>query len=93
MKKFLFPILSIVFFLFIASFLWMAYGYYVAIHSDDPIVPYVMVDSGSLTIGRGDIAIDMVAGEKYTVQEDDILMSKSGSLSVLHWPDHSTTRL
>lgn len=93
MQKFIFPILTSVLVLLFGSFLYMAYGYYEAIHSDDPIVPYVMVNTGNLTIGRGDIAIDMKTGEKYNVNEDDILMSKSDSIATIYWPDHSTTRV
>ena len=82
-----------VFLVVVSLFGWSTYQYYRAIHSDDPIIPYLSVASGSVTIGRGDIAIDMVSGDRYNLAEKDIIMTKSGAFAVVHWPDQSTTRL
>lgn len=93
MQKILFPIFFLILFLFVSAFAWTTYGYYQAIHSDDPITPYLSVTSGSVTIARADIAIDMAAGEVFNIQENDIIITKADALAVLHWPDHSTTRI
>ena len=48
-------LLSIVFSILPAFFLFFsfsAYQYYVALHSDDPIVPYVLIDTGMATVVR-----------------------------------------
>ena len=93
MKK-IFSIILIVFvFLFVVFFGHATYQYYVALHSDDPITPYVTVESGALTLVRGTVAIDMVQSERYNLAEGDrVLVGKNG-FSVISWPDHSTTRL
>jgi FecR protein len=35
----------------------------------------------------------MTTPESYEIQEGDIIITKADSLSVINWPDHSTTRL
>lgn len=65
MQKLFFRILFAIFFVFFLIFSHSAYQYYVAIHSDDPIVPYLLVEVGTSTIVRGDIAIDMTQGDRY----------------------------
>jgi FecR protein len=69
------------------------YRYYQAIHSDDPIDPYLSVEEGTATITRGDIAIDMTQPETYDLREQDIIITHAHSQAVVAWPDHSTTRL
>lgn len=93
MWKIIFPVVLFFLFLLVGFFGWSTYAYYEAIHSDDPIDPYVSVDSGAVTITRGDIAIDMVEWERYTLREKDIIITKKTTLAVVHWPDHSTTRI
>lgn len=44
MQKLLLQILLAVFTAFVIFFTYSAYQYYVALHSDDPIVPYVFVE-------------------------------------------------
>lgn len=36
--------------LFVAAFFYSTYRYYRVIHSDDPVIPIVLVESGSLTL-------------------------------------------
>jgi hypothetical protein len=69
------------------------YQYYKALHADDPITPYVMVQSGALSIIRWDLAIDLWPSEQYDVIEEDILITKARTLASVYWPDGSTTRL
>ena len=78
---------------FISFFGATTYRYYQAIHSDDPITPYLSVESGKATIARGDTAIDLIAPESYDIREGDIIITSSASLSSVFWPDHSVTRL
>jgi hypothetical protein len=76
MKK---NILSVLFFIVlgvcISVFGYSTYQYYRAIHADDPIDPYLLVDTGSATIIRRELAIDMGVGERYNLQEKDILIT------------------
>jgi len=62
MKK---NILSVLFFIVlgvcISVFGYSTYQYYRAIHADDPIDPYLLVDMG--------------VGERYNLQEKDILIT------------------
>ncbi len=92
-KNILSSLLASVLFASVSLFGWSTYQYYEAIHSDDPITPYISVASGSVTIGRGDIAIDMTSGDRYNLSEKDIIMTKVNTFALVHWPDHSTTRL
>lgn len=70
MKKNIFLIILAVFaVIFIIAFGMTTYRYYVAIHSDDPIDPYVSVEKGETTITRGEIAIDMTTPESYNIRE------------------------
>ncbi|NRH21381.1 hypothetical protein HOO68_05030 [Candidatus Gracilibacteria bacterium] len=78
---------------FVVIFGMTTYRYYQAIHADDPITPYLSVETGKATISRGDIAIDLIAPESYDLQEEDIIITSAESLSSVSWPDHSVTRL
>lgn len=92
-KNILFIIFAVLATIFIVAFAMTTYRYYQAIHSDDPIDPYLQVEQWKATITRGDIAIDMITPETYIVEEWDIIITREDSLAVIAWPDHSTTRL
>lgn len=89
----LFVILAIIASVFVIAFGMTTYRYYQAIHSDDPINPYLAVEKWNATITRGDVAIDMTTPETYNINEWDIIMIHEDSQALLAWPDHSTTRL
>ena len=94
MKKNIFLLILAIFaVIFVIAFGMTTYRYYVAIHSDDPIDPYISVEKWETTITRGEIAIDMSMPESYNIREWDIIITRSDSLAVIFWPDHSTTRL
>lgn len=97
MKMHFFKIFWLIFAVFVAVFVismgYSAYGYYKAIHADDPIDPYLLVDVGSARIVRGNVTIQLDASEKYYIQEKDTIMVHSESESTIFWPDHSTTQL
>lgn len=78
---------------FVIAFGHTTYRYYQALHSDDPIDPYLAVETGSATIVRGKDAIDMVQPETYDLKENDVILTRDDSQAVVYWPDHSTTRL
>ena len=92
-KNILFFLVAPIVMIFLILFGMTTYHYYQAIHSDDPIDPYLAVEMGSATIVRGDIAIDMEVSDTYILRESDIIITRAASQAVLHWPDHSTTRL
>jgi hypothetical protein len=52
MPKLLLRILFSVLFALFVFFLFSAYQYYRALHSDDPVVPSVLVELGTVTIVR-----------------------------------------
>lgn len=93
MQKLLLRILFAIFLAFFLFFSFSAYQYYSALHSDDPIVPYLFVESGTATIVRGEIAIDMVKNDRYDLIEKDIIITGKQSLAIVTWPDKSQTRL
>ena len=93
MQKLLIQILLAVFTAFVIFFGYSAYQYYVALHSDDPIVPYVFVEKGAATVVRGELAIDMTAGEQYDLSAEDTIITKKDTLAIVTWPDRSQTRL
>lgn len=93
MKTLLLRILFAVFIAFFLFFLFSAYQYYKALHSDDPVIPSVFVEKGVATIVRGELAIDMNAGESYSLSESDTIITKDNTLAVVTWPDRSQTRL
>ena len=70
-----------------------AYKYYRAIHADDPIDPYLLVDSGAARIVRGDVTISLSEHEKYSLKEKDTIITQEKSEATLFWPDRSTTQL
>ncbi|MBC7498513.1 FecR domain-containing protein [Candidatus Gracilibacteria bacterium] len=92
-KNILFSIVVVIASILIIAFAMTTYRYYQAIHSDDPISPYLAVEQGKATITRGKIAIDMMTPESYEVAEGDIIITRADSLAVVNWPDHSMTRL
>ncbi len=69
LKNILITIGAIIVTIFIVAFGMTTYRYYQAIHSDDPIDPYLLVEEGQATITRGDIAIDMITPESYDIRE------------------------
>lgn len=93
MKKILSWILVILLSGFTVAFGASTYRYYQALHADDPIDPYLLVEEGTATITRGTLAIDMTKNETYDLSEGDVIITRESSLAVIHWPDHSTTRL
>lgn len=93
MQKLFFRILFAIISAFFLFFSYSAYQYYVALHSDDPIVPYLLVEAGTATIVRGEIAIDMVMSDRYDLSEQDTIITGKDSLAVVTWPDRSQTRL
>ncbi len=89
----LFTIFTIIVSIFVIAFGMTTYRYYQAIHSDDPINPYLAVEKWNATIARGEVAIDMNTPETYGVREWDIIIIHEDSQALIAWPDHSTTRL
>lgn len=69
------------------------YQYYSALHIDDPIDPYVFVHTGDVTVTRGNFAVDMIAGDRYSLIEGDVVITRNASDATIFWPDHSTTEL
>jgi len=59
MKKFLLSLFMILVAVVVSFFGYAAYQYYLAIHADDPIDPYISVLSGYATVTRGQLAVDM----------------------------------
>jgi hypothetical protein len=51
-KNILFTLFAILATIFIVAFAMTTYRYYQAIHSDDPIDPYLVVEQGQSTISR-----------------------------------------
>ena len=92
-KNILLSVLFIFASIFFIAFAMTTYRYYQAIHSDDPISPYLLIEKWTATITRGNILIDMITLDFYEVQEWDIIITRADSLSVINWPDRSTTRL
>jgi hypothetical protein len=92
-KNILFSLFAILASVFVIAFGMTTYRYYSAIHSDDPISPYLAVEKWTATITRWELAIDMMTPESYDVREWDIIITRADSLAVINWPDHSTTRL
>ena len=77
----------------VSLFSWNAYGYYQAIHADDPIDPTLYIQSGNGKIIRGDLAIHLITDESYVLQNADILETGEKSIAIVNWPDRSITRL
>lgn len=92
-KNLFFPIFFAIAIVFIIFFGMTTYRYYQAIHSDDPITPYLSVELGNATITRGNTAIDLDTPESYDIKEGDIIITRAASLATIAWPDHSVTRL
>lgn len=79
--------------IFVVSIGYSAYKYYLAIHADDPIDPYVLVEEGSARIVRGNVTISLEKDERYNIIEKDTIIVSEDSASTVFWPDHSTTQL
>ncbi len=77
----------------VSLFSWNAYGYYQAIHADDPIDPTLYIQSWSGKIIRGDLAIHLATDESYVLQNADTLETGEESIAIVNWPDGSITRL
>jgi hypothetical protein len=69
MKKFFLILSMLAVAAFVVAFGYSAYGYYHALHSDDPIDPYVSVVSGDATVTRGTFSVDFVESDRYTLVE------------------------
>lgn len=93
MKKFFLAISVILVTIFLTAMGVSAYKYYRAIHADDPIDPYLLVDSGAARIVRGDVTISLSEHEKYSLKEKDTIITEEKSEATLFWPDRSTTQL
>lgn len=93
MQKLLIRIVLAILLAFFLFFSYSAYHYYVALHSDDPIIPYVLVEEGKATVVRGELAIDMVGGDRYDLSEKDIIITAKDTFAIVTWPDKSQTRL
>lgn len=93
MKKFFLAISVSLVTIFITAMGVSAYKYYRAIHADDPIDPYLLVDSGAARIVRGDVTISLSEHEKYSLKEKDTIITQEKSEATLFWPDRSTTQL
>lgn len=74
-------------------FWWSAYGYYSAIHADDPIDPTLYVDLWKGKIVRGDTTIMLDTRESYEIITNDIIETDKESRATITWPDRSVTRL
>jgi FecR protein len=92
-KNIRFSIVVVIASIFVIAFGMTTYRYYQAIHSDDPISPYLAVERWTATITRDKTVIDMTTPESYEVAEWDIIITRADSLAVINWPDHSMTRL
>ncbi|PID83739.1 hypothetical protein CSB09_04705, partial [Candidatus Gracilibacteria bacterium] len=92
-KNILLYIILIFLSVFVIAFGFTAYKYYIAIHADDPIQPYVAAHDGQITVVRGDIAIDMQHQENYSLEEGDVVLTQQDSQATVFWPDRSTTQL
>lgn len=93
MKKLFLIIFAVLTLGFVTAFGISAFQYYEAIHADDPINPYLLVESGSARIVRGDITIALSEAEQYGLLEKDTIITNADSASVVFWPDRSTTQL
>ena len=93
MKKFFLAVSVILVTIFLTAMGVSAYKYYRAIHADDPIDPYLLVDSGAARIVRGDVTISLSEHEKYSLKEKDTIITEEKSEATLFWPDRSTTQL
>lgn len=86
-------LIMVVLCIFVVAFGASAYEYYRALHIDDPIDPYVQVTVGDVTVTRGNFAVDMVTGDRYSLLEGDVVMTRNASDATIFWPDRSTTEL
>lgn len=93
MKKLFLIIFAAITLLFVTAFGVSTFQYYEAIHADDPIDPYLLVEAGSARIVRGDITISLSEKEQYNLLEKDTIITEPNSASVVFWPDRSTTQL
>lgn len=53
----------------------------------------IHAEEGLATVIRGDLAIDLNAGETYILKNGDAIETKSASKATVTWPDRSITRL
>jgi cytoskeletal protein RodZ len=89
-----FAILSLITILILTGiFSWTAYGYYQAVHADDPITPMLSIEEGQGKIIRGDLAIELDTHETYEIERKDIIETAPSSKATIIWPDRSITRL
>jgi FecR protein len=94
MKKIILTTIALFLLGVMCMFSYSAYQYYRAIHSDDPIDPYLQVLIWSATIVRDrETSISLIAPETYTLEETDVIITRASSDAVIHWPDRSETRL
>ncbi len=91
--RFFFLLLWICSIIFTIFFGWNAYGYYKAIHADDPIEPFLAIEVGNGKIIRDNEAILLTGKESYILKKDDIIETSHSTFWVITWPDKSITRL
>jgi hypothetical protein len=72
---------------------WSSYGYYVALHSDDPVTPTLSVEEWSASVIRGETAYDMGKWEKFDLVAGDAIETRASSRAAVTWPDRSITRI
>ena len=73
---------------------WISsYDYYKAIHTDDPIQPTFVVNTGNATIIRWETAFDLTEKEELPLETGDAIETRTKSQGMITWPDHSITRL
>ncbi len=73
---------------------WISsYDYYKAIHTDDPIQPTFVVNTGNATIIRWETAFDLTEKEELPLETGDAIETRTKSQGMITWPDHSVTRL
>lgn len=93
MKKIIIIISSLIFAILIGLFTYSAYEYYKALHSDDPIDPYLQVELGQATVVRWAISFDIEKEWKFNLIENDSIVTYTGSEATIFWPDRSITQI
>lgn len=93
MKKFLIILCSIIFTIIVGLFLYSAYLYYVALHIDDPIDPFLKVEQWNATVVRWKFSFDIEKDWNFWLLENDSIVTYTGSEATIFWPDRSITQI